>query len=365
MSAAIIGLGTAVPHRSMTQVEAAEGCRALCCDNDRQARVLRTVFDRSEIRTRSSVILEQPPGAPAAQSFYPPSSAPGDRGPTTRVRMARYAENAPQLAAEAARRALHESALAPDEITHLVTVSCTGFFAPGVEIALIRDLQLLPTTLRTHVGFMGCHGAINGLRVAAAFAEADPNARVLLCAVELCSLHFRYGWDPDAARSNALFADGAAAAVLRSDEAALNGQAIFRLHASGSCVFPASEEVMTWTIGDHGFEMTLSSRVPDLIATHLHAWMESWLGARGLKLHDIASWAIHPGGPRIVTSALESLGLPDDAATFSREILAEFGNMSSPTVLFILDRMRRAHAGRPCVALGFGPGLAAEAALLL
>jgi predicted naringenin-chalcone synthase len=120
---------------------------------------------------------------------------------------------------------------------------------------------------------------------------------------------------------------------------------------------------MAWTVGDHGFEMTLSRRVPGLIARHLKPWLESWLNGNGLSLTDVKSWAIHPGGPKILAAAQESLNLSTDAMATSQEVLAEYGNMSSPTVLFVLDSLRKKHAPRPCVALGFGPGLVVEAAL--
>jgi predicted naringenin-chalcone synthase len=120
---------------------------------------------------------------------------------------------------------------------------------------------------------------------------------------------------------------------------------------------------MTWGIGDHGFEMTLATRVPGLIARHLRPWLESWLRDQGLELGRVASWAIHPGGPRILSAAVAALGLAPDVTAVSREVLSECGNMSSPTVLFILERLRIRQAPRPCVALGFGPGLVAEAAL--
>jgi predicted naringenin-chalcone synthase len=120
---------------------------------------------------------------------------------------------------------------------------------------------------------------------------------------------------------------------------------------------------MTWRIADHGFEMSLSARVPELIAAHLHPWLSSWLHAQGLAITDVGSWAIHPGGPRIIEAVTESLDLPVRAGDASREVLAAHGNMSSPTILFIIDRLRRSGAALPCVALGFGPGLAVEAAL--
>src|SRR5262249_5687505 len=134
--------------------------------------------------------------------------------------------------------------------------------------------------------------------------------------------------------------------------------------ATGSCLFPDSETAMTWSIGDHGFEMTLSPRVPDLLGTHLRPWLEAWLAQHDLGLHGVGSWAIHPGGPRILLAIGQALGLPRSATLVSRQVLAECGNMSSATLLFILDSLQRAGAPRPCVALGFGPGLVVEALLL-
>jgi predicted naringenin-chalcone synthase len=220
-------------------------------------------------------------------------------------------------------------------------------------------LKLPPTIQRTHIGFMGCHAALNGLRVAAAFAGADRAATVLLCATELCSLHYYYGWDPEKVVANALFADGAASVVGASSDL----PDCWRVAAAGSCVFPDSEGDMGWVVGDHGFEMTLSKRVPGLIARNLRPWLERWLGAQNVELNEVGSWAVHPGGPLILTAVEEALNLPKSATAVSREVLANHGNMSSPTILFVLDRLRARRAPRPCVALGFGPGLAAEAVL--
>jgi predicted naringenin-chalcone synthase len=274
--------------------------------------------------------------------------------------MERYAREAGPLALRAARAALADAASPPTPlIQHIVTVSCSGFRAPGFDIDLIKGLGLDPTTSRTHVGFMGCHGALNGLRVARALVEADPRCRVLLCALEMCSLHYDYRTETARILANALFADGAAALVAGA------GGAGWRHAASGSAILPSSEEMMTWSIGDHGFEMGLSPRVPELIGARLRPWLESWLAAQGLDLPAVRSWAIHPGGPRILDVVEETLGLGAAATRDSRAVLEECGNMSSPTILFILDRLRRRDAPRPCVALGFGPGLAAEAALFL
>jgi predicted naringenin-chalcone synthase len=210
---------------------------------------------------------------------------------------------------------------------------------------------------------MGCHGVLNALRVADAFVAGDPTAGVLLASVELCSLHYQYGTDPQKLVANALFADGAAALVARRVER--DDRDLWRVAALGSFVMPDSEDGMTWRIGDHGFEMTLSPRVPQLIAAHLRPWLTAWLAASGLRLEQVGSWAVHPGGPRVLTSVAEALELPDRAMDASAEVLAEYGNMSSPTILFVLERLEQTGAAKPCVALAFGPGLTAEAALLV
>ena len=163
-----------------------------------------------------------------------------------------------------------------------------------MDLALIRALGLPATVQRTHVGYMGCHGALNGLRVARAFTAAEPDARVLLCAVELCSLHYHYGWDPQKVIANALFADGAAAVVGVSDAAA--PPEAWRVAATGSCLIPDSETAMTWTIGDHGFEMTLSKAVPRLIALHLRPWLEGWLHQHGVAVDRSAPGPSIPAG---------------------------------------------------------------------
>jgi predicted naringenin-chalcone synthase len=207
---------------------------------------------------------------------------------------------------------------------------------------------------------MGCHGAINGLRAAMGLAATDPNACVLMCAVECCSLHYRFVWDDEGIVGNALFADGAAALVGTND--ATNGSG-WTLRRTGSCVLPDSHGAMSWSVGDHGFEMRLSHEVPELIGRALRPWLSSWLEQTGLTIGEIGSFAIHPGGPRIVDAVQAALDLPREKTTVSRQVLDQYGNMSSPTVLFIVERMRQSNARLPCLVLAFGPGLVAEVAM--
>jgi predicted naringenin-chalcone synthase len=353
----IAGIGTAVPPHRIAQADAAEIAQRFSCETAAQERLFQSMYRRAGVETRHSVVLDTSTGElDGRQSFY------GPENPTTRDRMRKYEAEAGVLAVAAGEAALRDASVMPARVTHLVTVSCSGFYAPSFDIALIKQLGLSADVARTHVGFMGCHGALNGLRVANAFLDADRSACVLLCAVELCSLHHQYGWDSDRIVANALFADGAGALV------GVTGEAIparaYRVVATGSTLIEDSEDAMSWRIGDHGYQMTLSPRVPELIGRHLKPWLERWLGQHGLSFDTVGSWAVHPGGPRILSAFGEATGLDRAAIADSYAVLAEYGNMSSPTILFILDRMRQGKAPRPMVALAFGPGLAVEAALL-
>ena len=288
-------------------------------------------------------------------SFY------GSESPGTAQRMHAFNRHAGGLSLEAATNALRDGGVSSGSITHLITVSCTGFHSPGIDLFLIEKLGLSPSVQRTHIGFMGCHAALNGLRVAHAFAEMDPKAVVLVCAVELCSLHMAYGWHPEKVVANALFADGAAAVVASSDPS-LSDQSLV-LRRSGSTVIPDSADLMHWEIGDHGFAMGLSPLVPETVGAALLPWLRDWLKDQSIDLETITSWAVHPGGPRILSMCAEVLSLDKDLLHDSRSILQEHGNMSSATILFILDRLRRRSTSGPCLALAFGPGLSAEVAL--
>ena len=363
----LLGIGTATPAHGLTQADAAALACALSGHDEEQPRLVAGLYRRSGVKARRFAVLESAAAgvtaAIEAQQLYAPAVA-GDaatgRGPGTARRMDAYARLAAPLALRAAQSALEASATEAPAITHLVTVSCTGFAAPGVDIALIRALGLDAGVERAHVGFMGCQGALNGLRVARALALTSPDVRVLLCCVELCGLHLQYSGEPDLVVANSLFADGAAAAVVGTAGRA----GTWRLAASGAVLLPDSLDAMTWSIGDHGFTMTLSPKVPALIEAHLGPWLRKWLARHGLAIGDVASWAIHPGGTRVVAAVERALGLDAGAGAAAREVLAEHGNMSSPTVLFVLERLRARGAGPPCVALAFGPGLSVETALL-
>lgn len=355
----IIGIGTSVPGIPLTRKAALAGAKTFTGGSVKEKRVLDVLYRRSMISSRHSVLKDDQDPESFLSFFLPPSGV-DDKGPSTETRMKRYAEAAPALALEACRAAVSDARENVHSINNLVTVSCTGFSAPGFDIDLVRSLGLNPDISRSHIGFMGCHGALNGLRVASAFSQAQRDATTLLCAVELCSLHFQYGADSDDALANCLFADGAAAAIL-------NGCATgskWNVVANRSRILPDCDDFITWKIGDHGFSMTLSSLVPALIKEHLAPWLSRWLADFELSIADVASWAVHPGGARILDAVQESLQLSDDQMDPSRSILARYGNMSSPSVLFALQSLPAVSSSSPCVMLAFGPGVTIEACLL-
>lgn len=379
---AIIGLGLAHPPIASTRDHAAAFSVETPALTGEAARLALAVHARSGIDRRPSVLLRHAPDQPhgVQQSFYPPAAHADDRGPTTASRQHAFAAHAPPLAAAAARAAIDDArrsraSFTPADITHVIVVSCTGFLAPGLDVLLARELGLNPAVQRLGIGFMGCHGALVGLRTARDLALASPPsapAHVLLVCVELCSLHFQYSTRPDHIVANALFADGAAAAIISAAPPDLPSIIPRTLRAAAATIIPDTLDVMGWTIGDHGFAMTLGESVPQHIRARLGPWVRGVLadaGGRTDALADDFHWAIHPGGPRVLSAVGEALDLSAAALAPSRATLRDFGNMSSPTVLFTLAQVWSSIADtttppRPIVALAFGPGLTAEAALL-
>lgn len=364
MKCSIVGLGTALPPDKVSQDDALEMSTDVICQDDRQQRFMRMLFRKSGVDTRHTVIPWQYgykwKEESLAEAFAEADTLETVEGPSTGDRMQLYAQHAGPLAQQAAAMAIDDANLNPSEITHVVTVSCTGFDSPGVDVQLIRKLGLPKTAQRVHVGFMGCHGAINGLRTARGLVASDPSAVVLLCCYELCSLHYRMSWDDEGVVGNALFADGSAAVVLRNQQP--NDRAA--LCDTASCLIEDSEDEMSWKIGDHGFEMRLTGRVPELIESHLERWLSQWLSTHNIEASKVANWIVHPGGPRIIDAVQSALKLQDSDLQISREILKSRGNMSSPTVLFILKQLLEDRRAGPTVMLAFGPGLVAEAVLL-
>jgi len=364
---AIVGIGCCTPPESASQLQASTFMQERSALTGTAAGLCAVLHQKSGVDKRHSVVLleTREDSSPLLQDFYTLKSSPQGNGPSTATRMELFSKVAPALGVQAARLALADAKRAPAEITHIITVSCTGFAAPGMDHALITELELADTTERTHVGFMGCHAAINALRVADGLVRSSPDAVVLIVTVELCTLHLQYTSRPDRMLANALFADGAAAALVARPRDG-DGRMVM-VEATGSCMFPGTSSAMAWEITDNGFAMTLDKSVPVLIRAHLYPWLEKWLspGTTPIaRIKEIGSFAIHPGGPRVLDSVRDALGIDEAKMQPSRDILRQYGNMSSCTVLFILRSLLDARCSGPVLMLAFGPGLTAEGAVL-
>ena len=357
MSVYLHHLETVVPELSHSQ-ERVGGIMAAGLSDRKLERLTARVYRQSGIIKRHSVIRDFSQSGPDNTFFEPDGTF---KRLSTKTRNDLYTQEATELFVCAARRALAQSRFAPQDVTHVVTVSCTGFFAPGPDYRIVRELGLDPATERYHVGFMGCYAAFPALRMAQAFCETDPEAVVLVVAVELCTLHLRPPTDVDSIIATSVFADGGAAAVVSA--APPTGKAL-KLENFASTLTETGEEDMAWTIGDEGFNMVLSTYVPHILEANIGAVVDPFLAESGLNRADVAHWAVHPGGRAILDKVESALGLEADRLEASRRTLKDYGNMSSATILFVLKEvLAAASAGEHVYATAFGPGLTVESGL--
>lgn len=356
MPARIASIGTAVPVTSVPQQAMRDFFASQPTTDRLTRRHIAAAFDAAGIQTRHTVLT--------GLGGSPDGVFVDDDGtllvPSTGVRNDHYRQQAPPLAAEAARAALTQGEISADQITHLISVSCTGFFAPGIDYRLVRDLGLPETVERSHLGFIGCAAALPALRLASQITEARPDAIVLVVCVELCSLHICNTSDAQQVVAASVFADGAGAALVTADEAVGPAGGII-LERFGTALTGEGESDMEWTIGDQGFTMTLSAEVPRIIGREIRGAVENFLG----EDNPPEIWAVHPGGRSVLDRVEAGLELPEAAIAASRSVLHDYGNMSSATILFILRRLLEdpAVTGR-LAALAFGPGLTVESALM-
>ncbi len=269
--------------------------------------------------------------------------------------MGLYGQHAAPLAEKAIRGlGMTDKELAA--VTHLVVTSCTGMYAPGLDLELLARCGLSPSIERTMVGFMGCYAAINGLKIAHHIVRSEPTAQVLMVNLELCSLHLQETTEMELMTSFLIFGDGCAASLITADPL---GIAVDRFHAA---LLPDTQRLITWDVGDVGFDMELSPKVPAAIEVGLPLAQQAILN--GIPLDAIDHWAVHPGGRAVLDAVQHGLKLRDDALAGSRSVLRAFGNMSSATVMFVLEGvLRSAHEGERGCAMSFGPGLTAETML--
>ncbi|WAH96979.1 type III polyketide synthase [Arthrobacter sp. MMS18-M83] len=363
-------LETAVPPTVLVQPQARDVFASQPGLTRLGSRLVRTCFDSAAIDTRFTAVAELTLDNHAENpSFYDPDSG-RVLSPSTKVRNEIFAVEATKLFIEAAKAAVGKC---PDidllDITHVITVSCTGFFNPGPDYKVVRALGLSPAVQRYHLGFMGCYAAFPALRAARQFCQADPSAVVLVICVELCSLHVRTSNDPDTIMGSAIFADGAAAAVVTSREPE-GPDPVIRLDHFETVLTPVGEEAMAWNIGDEGFEMVLGTYVPHIIEEHITGALEPLLARdpslAGLPYRDITHWAIHPGGRSILDKVESKLELTEEQMIPAREVLRNYGNMSSATVLFVLKHIlgqTPAQREERICSMAFGPGLTVETGL--
>jgi predicted naringenin-chalcone synthase len=314
---------------------------------------IKRLYDRSEIETRYSAI----------EDFSLPKSKwtfiEKNQKTSIEKRMQKYFEIAPTLCESAVRKCITDKKLLAN-ISHLITVSCTGISAPGLDIQLMKLLDLPTTIHRTSVNFMGCYAAIHALKQANAICKSQANAQVLIIDVELCTIHFQDEYTMDNIAASLLFGDGAAAVIVS------NEKGIYSIEDFYSEVALDGYNDMAWNISSTGFLMTLSGYVPSIIASNIEPMLLNSLKKMNIEKSDINYWAIHPGGKKIVSEIAKVLNLTSEDVKISRSILNDFGNMSSVTILYVLKKMQeKLKASNEIIYnVAFGPGLTIESMFL-
>lgn len=366
MNSCISAIGTANPEYRIPQEQILGFmANAFALDETNRAR-LKSLYDHSGIDYRYSVIPDFGEIDPDRFSFFAPSS---DLEPfiTTEKRLQLYQQKAATIALKAVHNCLEPYGRdILQSITHLVTVSCTGMYAPGIDIDLVEQLGLKRTVERTCINFMGCYGAINGLKAADHICRSNPEAKVLVVCIELCTLHFQKLNTLDNWVASSLFSDGAAAVLVEHGKNCIRQAPVLNLTNFYSEFIPEGRDEMGWYVGNTGFEMKLTSRVSKHIKKYISKVTANLLKSAGLSAEDITAYAIHPGGKKILEAVEESLKLPEESNAFAYEVLQQFGNMSSATILFVLDKMLRSKklAGQRILSFAFGPGLTVEGMVL-
>lgn len=346
----IIGMGIANPEIKLTQQQAAEHMARKLNYNEKETKKLVRLYKRTAIQYRHTVL--DPYDAAMTIPFA-----------STAERMKIYEKHALALAIQAIHNGIDPHDL--PKITHLITVSCTGMYAPGLDIELTLKLNLASHVERTCINFMGCYGAFNALKLADYICRQNPQAYVLVVSVELCSLHFQPMATMDNFIANAIFADGAACALVHSQP---KGGKNLQLKSFRCELAPSTELAMAWYIRDQGFDIILSSYVPTILSENIREPTQKLLAHLNLQNQDIDCFAIHPGGKEILSAVESALAIPAEKNQEAHEILNDYGNMSSATILFVLkkylDKISTLQHQNKILAMAFGPGLTIESALL-
>lgn len=355
----IVSIGTAVPEYRHEQQKIFEFMSRTYALNETEKRKLRFIYRHSGIETRYSTLPDY--SLPTQEwQFFPPTENL-EPFPSIEKRMAAFRKHAAPLSLKAIDDCLKD--LPNTKITHLVTVSCTGMSAPGLDLELMELLNLPANTWRTSINFMGCYAAIHALKLADMICNTNANANVLIVCIELCTLHFQNKYSSDNISSDILFGDGAAA-ILVTGNNETNGLSIDHFY---SAVSFKSKQEMVWEMSSTGFLLTLSGYVPELIEEDFDNLVSQALNETSLTKEDITHWCIHPGGKKILEAVHNSLQFTNGQLQHCYDVLNEYGNMSSPTVLFVLKRIQdtlRKDQRNTIFGAAFGPGLTIETFIL-
>lgn len=359
----IISIGTAVPQHRTRQTAILEFMHA-AYGNETASRKLNVLFGHSGIEERYSVI---PDFDKTRNSHVFFNGSPTKANVENRLSV--FKERAVPLAIEA----IHESykklgtTITEFGVTHLITVTCTGLSAPGIDAEIIEQLDLPKDIYRTSVNFLGCNAAFHALKIADMICKTDLEAKVLVVCVELCTLHFQPKNDHDNLLSNTIFGDGAAAVIVTSDVSAKeHGRKGLSIKGFYSMLLNEGKDLMGWNITPVNFEMILDAKIPEFIGSELDSIIEKATIKYKINREAITRWAIHPGGKKIVDTIRKRLSLSEEELSPSYKVLSEYGNMSSPTILFVLNELleQKLNADESIFSIGFGPGLSIETALL-
>lgn len=355
----ITAIGTAVPRHRISQPVIADFMVKAMKPDYAAERKLRAIFRSSGIDFRHSVLEDYQ--RQSDFTFYP-NTEDFEPFPSTARRLEVFRDHALAISVDAIHEALKQNRTDAASITHLIAVCCTGMYAPGLDIDITKALKLSLSVKRTCINFMGCYAAFNALKIGDAVCAADPNAKVLIVCTELCSLHFQKEPTDDNLLANALFSDGSAALLMESTSGAAT--ASLRALNFHNELAPEGEHDMAWKIGDLGFEMKLSSYVPDVIRRGIGQLTCRLLENLHVTLQDIQFFAIHPGGKKILEVIEAQLCLSKEQNAGAYHVLRNYGNMSSATVLFvmkeILSTIKPSDHGAFVLSFAFGPGLTLE-----
>ncbi len=357
----LIAIGAAVPAFRHRQQDILQFMQQIYAFNEADRRRLRFLYHQSCIEERYSVIPDY--SRPLSEWKFYPQSENLEPFPSLEHRMNWYQKYAAPLSMQAIRDCL-DGRIREPHVTHLITVSCTGMSAPGLDLQLLELLDLPKNTWRSSINFMGCYAAIHALKLADTICSTNAKAQVLIVCTELCTLHFQREPTMDNIASSLLFADGSAAALITHDSHPHRGLHLDHFYAE---VIPKGKKDMAWELSSTGFLMTLSQYIPDLLEEDFESFTDRALKSAGVNKNEITRWCIHPGGKKILEAVHKTFSHPNGQLEHSYEVLRQYGNMSSPTILFVLRKVMHSifHGGEKrekenIFGAAFGPGLTLE-----